>query len=199
LIDALLALTRGQAGLERREDLDLATLTAQVMHAREAQLEVLGVELQATLAPAPAVGDPRLLERLVANLIDNAIRHNVSGGHVEVATGTRDRHAFVSIANTGPEVPPEEIRRLFQPFQRLDGTRTHHNDGHGLGLSIVQAIANAHGAEVSAAARPGGGLTVEATFTPAGDARSPVAVAFAWTKHRGRRGRASETDAPAAG
>ena len=112
-------------------------------------------------------GDPRLLERLIANLIDNAIRHNTPGGHVEIATGTRDRHAFVSIANTGPTIPPEQIERLFQPFQRLGAARTRHNNGHGLGLSIVQAIANAHGAELSARARPEGGLTIEVSFPPA--------------------------------
>jgi signal transduction histidine kinase len=140
LIDALLALTRGQAGLERRERLDLATLTSQAMLTHESQLAGLDLDVRATLDPAPTA-DPRLLERLIANLIDNTIRHNTPGGHVEITTGTRDRRPFLVIANTGPTIPPEEIRRLFQPFQRLDGARTRHNKGHGLGLSIVQAIA----------------------------------------------------------
>ena len=116
------------------------------------------------MAPAPTAGDPRLVERLIANLIDNAIRHNTPGGHVEIATGTRDRRAFVSIANTGPTVPPEEIQRLFQPFQRLGGARTRHNSGHGLGLSIVHAIATAHRATLTTQPRPDGGLTVEVSF-----------------------------------
>ena len=124
LIDGLLALTRGQAGLERREHLDLAALASQALLARESQLAGLDLDVRATLDPAPTAGDPRLLERLIANLIDNAIRHNTPGGRVEITTGTRDRHAFVSIANTGPTVPPEEIQRLFQPFQRLGGART---------------------------------------------------------------------------
>jgi signal transduction histidine kinase len=166
LIDALLALSRGQAGLERREQLDLAAITSQIMLARESQL--VGLAVRATLDPAPAAGDPRLLERMVANLIDNAIRHNVARGDVEVTTGTGDRGAFVFVANTGPRVPPEQIDRLFQPSQRLDGARTHHQDGHGLGLSIVQAIANAHGAELRAQAREQGGLTIEVAFPPAG-------------------------------
>ena len=122
--------------------------------------------------PAPTAGDPRLLERLIANLIDNAIRHNTPGGQLEITTGTRDRHAFLSIANTGPTIPPEEIQRLFQPFQRLGGARTRHNNGHGLGLSIVQAIATAHRAELSARARPRG-RTHDRSLIPAGNRRQP--------------------------
>ena len=166
IIDGLLTLTRGQAGLERREHLDLADLTGRLILARESQLGDVGIEIRATLARAPIAGDPRLLERLVANLIDNAIRHNLRGGHAEVATGIRDRHAFVSIANTGPTVPPEQIERLFQPFERLGGARTSRSSGHGLGLSIVEAIVTAHGAEITAGARPEGGLTIEVSFPP---------------------------------
>jgi signal transduction histidine kinase len=195
LIDGLLALTRGQAGLERWDRLDLATLTSQAMLVRESQLAGLDLAVRATLATAPAAGDPRLLERLTANLIDNAIRHNIPGGHVELTTGTRDRHAFVSIANTGQTIPPEEIDRLFEPFQRLEGVRTRHNNGHGLGLSIVQAIANAHHAELNARARAEGGLTIEISFPPATSARSGVTLATSRTK-RGTRAM-SETDAPA--
>jgi signal transduction histidine kinase len=166
MIDGLLALTRGQAGLERREHLDLAALTSQALAAHESQLEQLDLRVSASLAPARAAGDPRLLERLIANLIENAIRHNNPAGQVQVTTGTRDRRAFVSIANTGPAIPPEQIQRLFQPFQRLGGVRTHHSGGHGLGLSIVQAIANAHGAELSARPQSQGGLAVEISFPP---------------------------------
>ncbi len=164
MIDGLLALTRGLAGLERREHLDLAALTSEAGLARESQLASLHIELHASLATAPTAGDPRLIERLIANLLDNAIRHNVTGGHVEVGTGTRDAHAFIAIANTGPAVPPEEIGGLFQPFQRLRGNRTQHDNGHGLGLSIVQAIADAHGATLTAHDRPEGGLAIEVAF-----------------------------------
>jgi signal transduction histidine kinase len=175
LIDALLALTRGQAGLERCEQLDLSTLTSQAILAREPQLAGLGLDVHATLDPAPTAGDPRLLERLIANLIDNAIRHNTPGGHIEITTGARDRHAFLSIANSGPTVPPEQIERLFQPFQRLGDARTRHNQGHGLGLSIVQAIANAHRAELSTRAQPLGGLVIEVSFPPrVGQRRMPA-------------------------
>ena len=182
LIDGLLALTRGQAGLERREDADLATLTSQALLAHQPRLAGLALDVRVTLDAAPATGDPRLLERLIANLIDNAIRHNTAAGHIEITTGARDRHAFVTIANTGPTIPPEEIQRLFEPFQRLDGARTRHNNGHGLGLSIVQAIANAHDAELSARARPGGGLIIEVSFPPAAGAKSRLRFATARTR-----------------
>ena len=167
MIDGLLALTRGQAGLERHEQLDLATIAADAMHAREPQLTDLDLDVRSTLAPAPTVGDPRLLERLIANLLDNAMHHNHPGGHVEITTGSRDAHAFVSIANSGPTVPPEEIERLLRPFQRLGDARTEHNNGHGLGLAIVQAIATAHGAELSAHARADGGLSLDFSIPPA--------------------------------
>jgi signal transduction histidine kinase len=164
MIDGLLALTRGQTGLERRERLDLATLAAQVLRTRDSETTNLGLDVRATLATAPTVGDPRLLERLLANLLDNAIRHNIPEGHVEITTGTRHQHAFLMVTNSGPTIPPEELPRLLQPFQRLHGTRTTHGSGNGLGLAIVDAIAAAHRATLSAQPRSGGGLTVEVTF-----------------------------------
>jgi signal transduction histidine kinase len=198
LIDGLLALTRGQAGLERRERIDLASLASQAILAHDSQLQHLGLDVRQALDPAPTPGDPRLLERLITNLIDNAIRHNTPGGHLEIATGTRDRHPFLSIANSGPTIPPNEIERLFEPFQRLGATRTGHNNGHGLGLSIVQAIANAHDAKLSASARPDGGLTINISFPSAMGARSRLTFG----NHRAKRDApppSSEADAPARG
>ena len=89
LLDALLTLTRGLAGLHRREPFDLATMTEEVLLARQAEAQDHGLEVHTNLAPAPATGDPRLVERLVTNLVDNALHHNVEHGHVEVATETR--------------------------------------------------------------------------------------------------------------
>jgi signal transduction histidine kinase len=170
LIDALLALSRGQAGLERRDHVDLAALASEALRAREPELA--GLDVRATVTTATTAGDKRLLERLIANLIDNAIRHNCAHGRVEVTTGTRDRHAFATIANTGPAVPPEEVGRLFAPFQRLGGARTRHDGGHGLGLAIVQAIADAHHAQLTARPRADGGLTIDVSF-PAATSPSP--------------------------
>jgi signal transduction histidine kinase len=164
MIDALLNLTRGQAGLERREHLDLAALASKALLARESEAQGRDLDVRATLTPAPTAGDPRLLERLIANLLDNAIRHNIPQGHVEITTGTRDQHAFLTVTNSGPTIPPEEVPRLLQPFQRLHGTRTNHAGGNGLGLAIVNAIAAAHRATLTTQPRPDGGLTVEVTF-----------------------------------
>jgi signal transduction histidine kinase len=177
MIDGLLALTRGQAGLERRENVDLAALASRAIAKRGSRLRDHDLDVREALAPAPTPGDPRLLERLVANLIDNAIRHNSPGGHVEITTGTRGRQAFVCIANTGPIVPPDQIQRLFQPFERLDGARTRHDGGHGLGLSIVRAISDAHHAALTADARAEGGLTIEVSFPSAVGPISEVALA----------------------
>jgi signal transduction histidine kinase len=174
MIDALLTLTRGQAGLERREPLDLAALASQAMLAREPELATLNLEIRSRLKSAPTHGDPRLVERLIANLIDNAIRHNNPGGSVEITTGTRDRHAFLSISNTGQTIPPEQIQRLFQPFERLGGARSRHDSGHGLGLSIVQAIVGAHRAELSARPLPEGGLSIDLSFPSTSGAGSRV-------------------------
>jgi signal transduction histidine kinase len=184
IIDGLLTLTRGQAGPERREDLDLAAVTAEALLAREPQFEDRGLALSRSLAPAPTNGDPRLVERLIGNLIDNAVRHNASGGSVQVATGTRDRRAFVSVSNTGPVVPVDELERLFRPFQRLGAARAQHAAGHGLGLSIVRAIADAHGAELSPQARPEGGLRIEVGFPAAGGRASRLAFVLARARSR---------------
>jgi signal transduction histidine kinase len=120
--------------------------------------------LDTTLQPAQTAGNPRLVERLVANLVSNAIHHNVDGGSIELATATRDGHAVLTVVNTGPTIPASELERIFQPFQRLDRART--NDGHGLGLglSIVQAIADAHEATITTRAPADGGLHIEVSF-----------------------------------
>jgi signal transduction histidine kinase len=170
MIDALLALTRGQAGLERREHVDLALVASEALLACESEAAARDLDVRATLATAPAAGDQRLVERLVANLLDNAIRHNVPQGNVQITTGVRHQRAFLALANSGPAIAPEQIQRLFQPFQRLNGARTQHAGGHGLGLSIVQAIATAHRAELTASARPQGGLTSELSFPPSSGA-----------------------------
>jgi signal transduction histidine kinase len=174
LIDGLLTLTRSQAGLERRERVDLVILTHQVLSAQEPRIAELDLESDATLDPAIADGDPRLLERLISNLIDNAIRHNAPSGRLEIITRTRDRHAVFSITNTGPAIPPDELDRLFEPFQRLAGRAGHHN-GHGLGLAIVRAIATAHHATLHASPAPGGGLGIEIAFPPASGSGSKMA------------------------
>jgi signal transduction histidine kinase len=167
LIEALLTLARSQRGLDRREPVDLAALTGEVVLARRLEAELRGISVTASLGPALALGDARLAERLVSNLVDNAVRHNVAHGTVHVSTGTRAGRAAVSVSNTGPVIPPDDVARLVQPFQRSGAHRTSARDGLGLGLSIVAAIAEAHGACLMANALPGGGLAVQAGFPQA--------------------------------
>jgi signal transduction histidine kinase len=164
LIDALLTLARGQAGSQRRDHFDLADLTDRVVQGRQSEAKGRDLQIQTALAPALVCGDQRLVEQLVANLVDNAIRHNVTNGQISIVTGTYAGRAVVTVANTGPVVPEGSMDRLFQPFQRLRPDRTGHGRGVGLGLSIVQAIADAHAATVTAYPRPGGGLDVQASF-----------------------------------
>jgi signal transduction histidine kinase len=167
LIEALLTLARSQRGLDRREPVDLAELTGEVVLARRAEAELRGISVTARIGPALALGDARLAERLVANLVDNALRHNVAPGTIEVSTGTCADRVVVSVSNTGPVIPPDDLARLVLPFQRSGADRTSIRDGLGLGLSIVAAIAEAHGAWLRANALPSGGLAVQAGFPQA--------------------------------
>lgn len=159
LIEALLTLSRSQRGLESRQPVDLAAIAAAAVAAADHD----GLQLDTTLGPARTTGNPRLVERLVANLVANAIHHNVAGGSVGVTTETHGGRAILTVTNTGPTIPPSELDRLFQPFQRLDGARTS-TSGFGLGLSIVQAIADAHAATITTRAPAEGGLRVEVGF-----------------------------------
>jgi signal transduction histidine kinase len=164
LIDALLALARGQAGMDRREPVDLAEVASQIVSARRSAADLSNLTVRLSLGTALAAGSHQLVEQLAVNLVDNALRHNLPGGLVDITTQTVNSCAVLSIANTGPAVPDAAVERLFQPFQRSGADRVGRGDGLGLGLSIVQAIADAHGASVTARPRPEGGLQIEVTF-----------------------------------
>ncbi len=166
LLEALLTLASSERGLERREPLDLPALVEVTLRQLRPKLYRRGLATEIVLDPAAITGDPALIGRLIANLIDNAIDHNVDAGSVEIRTETLEGHAVFTVSNTGRPISPSETDRLFEPFQRLDRTRTADDGHHGLGLSIVRAIAVAHGAELSATPRAGGGLTVTIRFAP---------------------------------
>jgi signal transduction histidine kinase len=174
LISAMLTLAQSERGLDRWEPFDLAEIVSDVLAAQDDT----GLTLTARLAPAPTLGNPRLAERLVTNLIDNAIRYNVRDGRLEVRTGTRDGRPYLAVTNTGLVIPPQELGRLFQPFARLDATRASGDgSGFGLGLAIVGAIAAAHGAELRAHPEPAGGLAVEIEFQRASEPPAPALTA----------------------
>ena len=144
--------------------LDLAEITRKAVRDRQHEAESHGVSLSAALGPAPATADPSLAESLIANLIDNAIRHNIPGGQVTISTAMTSAGAAITVGNTGTLIPPDAVEHLFQPFRQLGTQRIRHNGGHGLGLAIIRAIADAHGAALSASPRPQGGLDIAVTF-----------------------------------
>jgi signal transduction histidine kinase len=166
LIDGLLLLARSDRELPERSYVDLADIVDHVT----AQVPPGPVTVRAEAKPAPTTGDPVLLERLVQNLVENGVRHNVAeDGWVGVTSETRpDGTAVLRVRNTGPVVPRYEIPGLFQPFRRLGTDRlSTATPGAGLGLSIVAAVARAHGGDVHAEPRDGGGLIVTVTLPAA--------------------------------
>jgi signal transduction histidine kinase len=154
LIEALLTLSRTERGLSERDPVDLATVVEDAVDAAERRPG----RLHASLAPAPTTGDRILLERLAANLYDNAVRHNVPGGEVWLSTATVDGRAVLTVGNTGRVIDPAAVPGLFEPFRRLEARVG--QDGSGLGLAIVASIAAAHGGGAVAGALPEGGLSV---------------------------------------
>ena len=167
LIDALLALAQGQRGLEQRDPSDLAAITDEVLRTHQAEADERHLHLDVSLEAAGVAGDPRLIARLVSNLAQNAIRHNVPNGEVHVRVGMRAGEAYLRVSNTGPVVPADEVDRLLQPFQRLAADRLGHREGFGLGLSIVAAITSAHDARLDIRPGEAGGLDVEVSFPAA--------------------------------
>ncbi len=160
LIDALLTLARSQRGLDHKEPVDLAAMTSEVLHAHEPSAAARGLHVDASLGDATVPGDARLLYQLVSNLVDNAIRHNITGGRVQVTLAASTTEATLTVTNTGPPVAPDQVSRLLQPFQRGTPDRTATPNGLGLGLSIVADIAGAHGTSLGVLPRPEGGLTI---------------------------------------
>ena len=168
LIGALLILARNERGLTVREEVDLAT-------AAEDVLDTAGLgdrRVHATLEPAVISGDPLLAERLIANLVDNAVQYNIAAGDIWISTHTTTTSSSqLTVANTGPVISPADADRIFQPFQRLSERTSH--DGFGLGLAIVASIAAIHGGTATARPRDDGGLSVTVTIpsvgTPAQD------------------------------
>ena len=161
LIGALLILARNEHGLTVREEVDLATVAEDV-------LDTAGLgdrRVHATLEPAVISGDPVLTERLIANLVDNAVRYNAAAGDIWINTRTMAGSGQLTVANTGPVISPADAGRIFQPFQRLSDRTSH--DGFGLGLTIVASIAAIHGGTATARPRDDGGLSVTVTIPSA--------------------------------
>ncbi|GLQ54956.1 sensor histidine kinase [Devosia nitrariae] len=182
LIDGLLTLAGSEEGAAGRHPLDLCEVAAHVVNEQVTIADKVGVRLDADVRPAPMLGDGFLLERLVQNLVENAIQYNLAeGGWVRIATGMEDGQATLRVENSGPQVPSYEIASLFEPFRRLKSSerlaepgRRAITRGAGLGLSIVRSVARTHGGEVEAVARTEGGLAVTVRLPAAGDVGDDV-------------------------
>jgi signal transduction histidine kinase len=163
LVASLLTLARLQAvesgELEVRERVDLATLIPDVVEAVASEAATKGVSIETEIDPAVTNGDPRLLERLIGNLVENGIRHNVPNGWLRVTTGQTAERVWLHVANGGAVIASSDVEALFQPFRRGGRVRTA-TRGSGLGLAIVRLIVDAHHGKVQAAAPPFGGLAI---------------------------------------
>jgi signal transduction histidine kinase len=162
LIGALLILARNEGGLTVQDEVDLATVAEDVLDTAD-----LGDRrVHATLEPADISGDPVLVERLIANLVDNAVRYNTPAGDIWVSTGPLADKSHLTVANTGPLISPVDADHIFEPFQRLNDRASH--EGFGLGLTIVASIAAVHGGTATARPRDDGGLSITVTIPSAG-------------------------------
>lgn len=168
IIEALLTLARSQRGLDRRTELDLSMVAGELLDGVREEVDDHELKIEAELNPALMVGDLPLVERLIANVVDNAVRHNsVDHGWVRIWTGTVADRPTLRVANSGPLIRPDQVDALFQPFQRLDETcTTSGREGLGVGLSIVEAIVTAHGGELRPHPLSDGGLSIEVSFHP---------------------------------
>jgi signal transduction histidine kinase len=160
-IDGLLVLARSQAGPHVWDPVDLAALTAVVIDSTGDRAAGCGIDVRASLDRAPVHGEPTLLDRMIGNLLDNAVRYNERDGHIEVTTGAMDGEAFLRVSNTGLPVSADEADRLLEPFVRGRANGSGADNGAGLGLSIVRAVVTAHEGRLISAARPGGGMEID--------------------------------------
>ena len=157
LIEGLLMLARSEAAVGREEPVDLAALAADCITDLRARAEEAHVEVQDDLEPAWTSGEPALLERMIANLIDNGIRHNVPAGWLRVTTRAEGGRVRLTVANGGARIDPASADRLTEPFRRLGRG----GGGFGLGLSIVRSVVTAHRGTMEVSAPEAGGLAVQ--------------------------------------
>jgi signal transduction histidine kinase len=165
MVGALLTLAVSDQGRLSTEFTDLATWAEDAIDAATPEIERLDLHVDAKLDPAEITGDPQLLERMIWNLVDNAVRHNEPGGWIRLRTGSSETAAYLEIANSGPFIPGDAVPSLFEPFRRMEA-RTGARDGVGLGLSIARSVVTAHRATVTARSQPAGGLDISVVIPP---------------------------------
>ena len=199
LVGSLLILARLQSGhrseLEVREPVDLASLVPSVLASVAAEATARSISIDTEPATAHTLGDPRLLDRLIGNLVENAVRHNVDGGWLRVSCGEASGRVWLHVANGGQVIPPGDVDALFEPFRRGAGKVRTATRGAGLGLSIVRLIVEAHHGRLQAAAPPFGGLAIRIEL-PRADAEPSAAVVPELLAERFRQRGAGEVDLP---
>ncbi|WP_286171548.1 HAMP domain-containing sensor histidine kinase [Mycobacterium sp. BK086] len=169
LIDGLLVLASSDQRIDRLVHVELAEAANRAIVNARQQAEQAGVQITSAINSAGVVGDPALLQRLIDNLVDNAVRYNLpTGGWVHITVASDSRAVWVRVENAGPVVAPADVDVMFEPFRRLANDDQQSDpvvfSGAGLGLSIVRAVTHAHGGRVQATPGPRGGLTVEVVF-----------------------------------
>jgi signal transduction histidine kinase len=174
MIEALLTLAISDQGTLRAEFTDLATCAEDAIDTAAPQIERLGLRVDAQLDPAETAGDPHLLERMIGNLVGNAVAHNEPGGWIRLRTGTSDAGVYVQIANSGAYIPDDAVPALFEPFRRMQA-RTGAGDGAGLGLSIARSVVTAHRATITARSQAVGGLDIKVVIPRRRRDQSPSA------------------------
>jgi signal transduction histidine kinase len=172
MVEALLTLAVSDQGKLSTEFTDLATWAEDAIDAATPEIKRLDLHVDAKLEPAETTGDPQLLERMIWNLVDNAVRHNEPGGWIRLRTGSRDAVAYLEVANSGPLIPDDAVPSLFEPFRRMEA-RTGVRDGVGLGLSIARSVITAHRASVTARSQPDGGLAISVVIPRGVGGESP--------------------------
>jgi signal transduction histidine kinase len=170
LIDGLLTLARSEHAIVDPVPVDLGIVASGVVEAARPEADRLGVTATTCITPVTVEGDPVLLERMVQNLVQNAIRHNTAQGWVRVSIGQAGAEVQLIVLNTGPVIPQAGLPRLFEPFRRFTD-RVGSGAGTGLGLSIVRSVTQAHGGTVEAMPRDGGGLEVRVSLPTGGSRR----------------------------
>ena len=187
LLDSLLTLARSEArALAREEPVDLAEITRAVVSRVQPEAAARDVLLTIDIERVVVKGDRGLLEQLVFNLVDNAVTHNSSGGFAEVRVGPRGDGAALSVTNTGPRVPDESVQLLTEPFHRLERRRDRR--GAGVGLSIVRAVAAAHGGRLVLSARQDGGLVADVELRAVRAPRAPRLLGLGSSRESGSPG-----------
>ena len=170
LLESFLVLARAQhRALGEETSVSLAQIVGDALASRSEAIAAKQIELRRTVGSAGVTGSATLLARMVDNLIDNAVRHNLPGGLINVTCETDRDTARLVVESDGPVLNQAAVAQLAEPFRRLGAERTGSQNGHGLGLSIVAAIAAAHGGELKLYAREQGGLGAEITLPVAPD------------------------------